>query len=57
MSEDIKSDKVENNDTKGKDRMDITSNYCVCCGTEIPEGSLVCKICQAIADKSSCPEI
>lgn len=51
MSEDIKLDKAENSDKKDKGRMDVTSNYCVCCGTEIPEGSLVCRICRTIADK------
>ena len=22
------------------------SNYCVCCGEEIPEGTMICKQCQ-----------
>ena len=26
---------------------DMNSNYCVCCGEEIPEGQQVCKSCMA----------
>ena len=28
----------------------MNSNYCVCCGEEIPEGTMVCPLCRRKAD-------
>ena len=29
----------------GKKKIE-NSNFCVCCGTEIPEGTMICNICR-----------
>lgn len=34
----------------------MSENRCVCCGTIIPEGSMVCSVCSKVEDNPVTPE-